>query len=162
MKFISSSSRNKTKKDPFWNLFCTSHTLWKMPLSFECFFLLHHVHLNSFNNQSASPNLVCWTFYLSARTQLSLSSLFWPANVIECCALTTKVIICSQVRAISLVPIASQPDRASLCTLQLYLFYLRARRSWENYLHIFAETFRKVTKGYSFVCSELNGKGSIG
>lgn len=76
----------------------------------------HHVaplRLNSFNNQSASCNLVCWTFYLSAETKLSLSFLFQLANVIECCALTTKVIICALVCAISLVSIASQLDRAA-------------------------------------------------
>lgn len=82
------------------------------------------VRLNGFNNRSASCNLVRWTFYLSAETKLSLSSLFWPANVIECCALTTKVIICAWVRAISLVPIASQPDRTPLHTPKLYLCYL--------------------------------------
>lgn len=82
------------------------------------------VRLNGFNNRSASCNLVCWTFYLSAGTKLSLSSLFQLANVIECCALTTKVIICAWVCAISLVPITSQPDRTSLHTPKSYLCYL--------------------------------------
>lgn len=82
------------------------------------------VRLSGFNNRSASCNLVRWTFYLSAETKLSLSSSFRPANVIECCVLTAKVIICALVRAISLVPITSQPDRMSLHTPKLYLCYL--------------------------------------
>lgn len=82
------------------------------------------MRLSGFNNRSASCNLVRWTFYLSAETKLSLSSSFRPANVIECCVLTAKVIICALVRAISLVPITSQPDRMSLHTPKLYLCYL--------------------------------------